>query len=233
MAWDVLKKLLQVEAPWTIKEVKVDAAGKRMEIAVGVEEPRSWFGPARKRGDSGHQHVWRHLNLGPYHCHVRVFLPAGARTVNQPWAGEANAAFSHALARTIVGWLGEGIDLKRVGTVLDIEFQELWKFKFALDTGHMVIEEPQAAADAAGLAEATSEAVPDLTDPVWQELAEGRLNIDIRVLSLKLILTRVKSQLEMIQDREVKLLKLRELHRYFVRNERVLGHELAQLRRAR
>jgi len=56
------------------------------------------------------------------------------------------------------------------------------------------------------------------------------MKLDIRVLSLKLMLTRVRSQLEVISDDEVRLLKLRDLHRYFVKNERVLGHELAQLK---
>jgi hypothetical protein len=72
--------------------------------------------------------------------------------------------------------------------------------------------------------------VPDVTDPVWMQLVNGEMKLDIRVLSLKLMLTRVRSQLEVISDDEVRLLKLRDLHRYFVKNERVLGHELAQLK---
>jgi len=41
-----------------------------------------------------------------------------------------------------------------------------------------------------------------------------------------------QADLELISDDEVKLLKLRDLHRYFVKNERVLTHELRQLRTA-
>jgi phosphatidylserine decarboxylase len=36
--------------------------------------------------------------------------------------------------------------------------------------------------------------------------------------------------MDLIQDEEVRLMKLKELHRYFVKNERVLIHELNQLR---
>ncbi|WP_051511870.1 hypothetical protein [Methylibium sp. T29] len=72
--------------------------------------------------------------------------------------------------------------------------------------------------------------MPDVTDPIWLRLANGDLQLDIRVLSLKLMLTRVRSQLDLISDDEVRLLKLRDLHRYFVKNERVLSHELAQLK---
>lgn len=75
-----------------------------------------------------------------------------------------------------------------------------------------------------------STAVPDVTDPVWLRLLDGDLSLDIKVLSLKLMLTKLRSQLDLIHDEEVRLLKLKELHRYFVKNERVLTHELDQLR---
>ena len=74
--------------------------------------------------------------------------------------------------------------------------------------------------------------VPDVSDPVWMQLASGGIEPDIRVLSLKLLLTRIRSQMDIIHDDEVRMLKLRELHRYFVKNARMLGHELAQIRGA-
>lgn len=43
------------------------------------------------------------------------------------------------------------------------------------------------------------------------------------------MLSRVRSQLAVITDDEVRELKVRELHRYFVKNARMLGHELKQL----
>jgi hypothetical protein len=230
----LLKRLLQVEPPWNIKDVRLDEARKRLDVSVGVEEPRSWFGLARKQTDAGNEHVWRHLNFGPYQCYVRVHLPAGTQTLMQPWAGEAGGHFTHALIKSVVGWMGEGCDLKWIGVVLDIPPLDVWKFKFAMDTGRMDVEQRSTSAPAAAQVEANtggSSELPDVTDPIWQELAEGRCNIDIRVLSLKLMLTRVKSQMDVIHDNEVKLLKIRELHRYFARNERVLGHEIAQLRR--
>jgi hypothetical protein len=69
-----------------------------------------------------------------------------------------------------------------------------------------------------------------VSDPVWLKLIEGQVDLDIRALSLKLLMTRLRSQLEVITDEEVRMLKLRELHRYFVKNARMLGHELSQLR---
>ena len=58
----------------------------------------------------------------------------------------------------------------------------------------------------------------------------GDLNIQIKTLSFQLILTKLRQQFSMQQNDEVKIMKLRELHRYVERNERSLGHELKQLR---
>ena len=133
----------------------------------------------------------------------------------------------------------EGVSLNGICAITGIPLQELWKFKFALDQGKAAITDPAraavaaqaaVAAEAAAPAVASDDDVPDVADPVWLQLIEGRRDIDIRALSLKLLMTRLRSQMEVITDDEVRMLKLRELHRYFVKNARMLGHELAQLR---
>jgi hypothetical protein len=130
------------------------------------------------------------------------------------------------------------VPLQSVCTLLDLSLQDVWRYRYALDTGRAGGSEPVArqtepapapAATPAGAAPANT-AVPDVTDPVWLRLLDGDLSLDIKVLSLKLMLTRLRSQLDLIQDEEVRMLKLKELHRYFVKNERVLNHELDQLR---
>jgi len=63
---------------------------------------------------------------------------------------------------------------------------------------------------------------------VWEQLISGDLNIQIKTLSFQLILTKLRQQFSMQQNDEVKIMKLRELHRYVERNERNLGHELKQ-----
>lgn len=229
-----LAKVLQIEAPWIIKDVRVDEARRRVEVSVGVEEPRSWFGLVRKPLSASSEHVWRHLNIGTFQCYVRVVLPSGTRALRQPWAGDPDGYFTHAMVKSVVGWLGEGCDLKWIGTILGIPPLDVWRFKFAMDNGRMAVEQHPAPTDTAKPLPADgtgSGELPDVTDPIWQALAEGNFALDIRVLSLKLMLTRVKSQMDVIQDGEVRLLKIRELYRYFVKNERVLGHEIAQLRR--
>ncbi|MCY1554107.1 hypothetical protein D9M68_906530 [compost metagenome] len=129
------------------------------------------------------------------------------------------------------------MSLQSVCTLMDLSLQDVWRYRYAIDSGRPsglaevpVAAPPVAAPRASWVDEPGHPNVPDLTDPVWMRLLNAELGLDIKVLSLKLMLTRVRSQLELINDEEVRLLKLRELHRYFVKNERVLTHELAQLR---
>jgi hypothetical protein len=128
---------------------------------------------------------------------------------------------------------GEGVSLQSVCTLLDLSLQDVWRYRYALDTGRTGSGESEVPGrPAAPTADpvTASALVPDVTDPVWLRLLDGDMSLDIKVLSLKLMLTRLRSQLDLIHDEEVRMLKLKELHRYFVKNERVLTHELDQLR---
>lgn len=254
---EFLNGLLHVTAPFRVKEARVDEAAKRLDVWVAIELPRSWFGAARSAGDARERH-WRHVNVGAYQCFVHGAFAAGIDLTEQSWAGDDKLGFTRAMAKQVFALLSEGVSYDGICSFLEIQFEDLWKFKFALDSGsatpelkgrvktraHMqsapaatatisgsIAAAPSVAAPAS-MATATdgTSGVPDVTDPVWQELAEGRFNMDIRVLSLQLMLTRLRSQFAAIQDNDVRLLKLRDLHRYITKNERVLGHELAQLR---
>lgn len=240
---ELLNKLLQVTAPCAVSEIRVDEQRRRVDVWIGIRTPRSWFGGGAAAA-AIRETQWRHVNLGGYHCYIHARLPAGTELLEQPWLGDDKLGFTRAKAKQIFALLSEGVSYDGICQLLDVPFNDLWKFKFALDNGsatpglqdrparprsvvagersRTVAPRPAAVADAA---------VPDATDPVWQELVEGRLPVDIRVLSLQLLLTRMRSQFATIHDKEVRLLKLRDLHRYVTRNERVLDYELSQLRR--
>jgi len=77
----------------------------------------------------------------------------------------------------------------------------------------------------------TPREVPELTDPLWLALLSGETDIEIRSLSLRLLLGKLRAQAQAAIDDDIRVLKLVELHRYFERNQRALQHELAQLHR--
>lgn len=231
----LLRQLLLIERPWEVREYRLDVRKRRCDVWVAQEPERGWFGRARA-APASEALVWQHLAIGPVRFHMHVALPLGTETRGLSWMGEPGLPFTQALASRIMALFGEGMSVQSVCAVLDLRLQDVWRYRYALDTGQAsgaateVLAPPELRPGAAATPAATDSLVPDVTDPVWLRLIEGDLNLDIKVLSLKLMLTRLRSQLELIHDEDVRLLKLRELHRYFVKNERVLSHELHQLR---
>jgi hypothetical protein len=233
----LLGRLLQLNEPWMVRDFRFDPDARRLDVWVGVEAPRGWFVRVRRQPVEGPESVWRHVDVAGWRCHVHVQAPVGADLGALPWVGPSDMPFSRALSKYVFTLFNEGVPLNGICTITGIPLQELWKFKYSLDQGKTSIAVPAAPAAEAGASEVatapaapSSDDIPDLTDPVWLKLIEGQVELDIRALSLKLLMTRLRSQLEVITDEEVRMLKLRELHRYFVKNARMLGHELSQLR---
>lgn len=248
----LLRHLLAIEGPWEIADYQLDLRKRRCEVWVQPQVERGWFGRPKVASAALQQHSWLHLSLGGIRFVVHASLPLTLpESQRQPWMGEPGLPFTTALARQVFAFLNEGVPLRSICTLLGLSLNEVWQYRHALDTGRAHVQGGEAApasfappAARAGTAELPPAAalaaqggvgerhenVPDVSDPIWLRLVSGELQLDIRVLSLKLMLARVRSQLDVISDEEVRLLKLRELHRYFVKNERVLSHELSQLK---
>lgn len=238
----LLRQLLLIERPWEVREYRLDVRRRRCDVWVAQEPERGWFGRA-KAAPVGETMVWQHLAIGPVRFHLHVNLPLGHESKGVGWMGEPGMPFTRALAARVFALFGEGVSLQSVCTLLDLSLQDVWRYRYALDTGRAgggetdvpprpaepVVAAPAVAATVATVPAAAG-VVPDVTDPVWLRLLDGDMSLDIKVLSLKLMLTKLRSQLDLIHDEEVRMLKLKELHRYFVKNERVLTHELDQLR---
>lgn len=238
----LLRLLLWIEGPWEITDYQIELRRRRCDVWIGPQVERGWFG--RPRGKSPApttSHVWQHLALGEIRFHLHVALPEGQSTQGVDWMGTPGQPFTAALAQQVFTLFNEGLSLQSICSTLKLSLNDVWRYRFALDHGKAQVQGGGARPGARARSvpppvvltpSERSDTIPDVADPVWLRLASGELQLDIRVLSLKLMLTRVRSQLDLISDDEVKLLKLRDLHRYFVKNERVLTHELAQLRMA-
>ena len=72
--------------------------------------------------------------------------------------------------------------------------------------------------------------LPDVSDPLWLELLNGKRDLDVRTLSLRLLLSRLRGQARLLQNDDVRMLKLVELHRFFEKNQAVLRHEISQIK---
>jgi len=227
------RKLLRIEEPWSVLESRIDSGRRRHDVWIGLEVPRGWFGLARKPLPTAAAVSWRHVRFGDWEVRVHVAAPNGVDLSCHPWAGEPDLPFTRALNEQVFALLREGCSLQSICTLLDLPIAELWRFRYAIDSGRWSgaaggRHDGEVAAPA-GPPEADS-GIPDVRDPVWLALLDGSRQIDVRVLGLKLLLTRLRAQLEMISDNDVRMLKLHEFHRYFIKNRRLLAHELAQIR---
>jgi transposase len=88
--------LLGVKSPWAVKGVKLDVAGKRIEIGVewtpGQEVPCPQCGKFCALADHAPERRWRHLDTMQFETVIRVRVPRsrclehGVKTIALPWA---------------------------------------------------------------------------------------------------------------------------------------------------
>lgn len=245
---DYLVQAAGIAHPWRAVQYRVDEVATIVHVWISrqprpnAEKKRSWFNfsagqpqPVTEVAATGPELQWRHLNCMNFSCQIHTTDVLDERHFDLPWFGQPGLPFSNRLSRQIFVCLAEGLEMHAICDILNIPFNDLWKFKHALDNGQVKFEytasKKTAAADVGAAPTSTGASeVPGLDDPIWEKLITGDLNIHIKTLSLQLILTKLRQQVSLQQNDEVKRLKLRELHKYVERNQRSLGYELNQFK---
>jgi hypothetical protein len=252
---DYLLQAANIPSPWRSTKYHIDGAAKIIHIwitrhpAPQVIKKRNWFGkiisqPVASAPPAGGPDLhWRHLNFMDYTCMVHTTDVLDPRHHDLPWFGQTGLPFSNRLARQVFMCLMEGMEVSSTCALLNIAYADLWRFKFAIDNGLVKFDDipakdqhrfathnGTATAHASGAATPEKYQVPDVSDPVWAQLMTSELNIQIKTLGFQLLLSKLRQQVSMQQNEDVKIMKLRELHRYVERNARSLEPELQQLR---
>lgn len=224
---DLLRQALEIDPPWQIVRMRNDLGRQQLDVWVARERPRrGWlFGPRPEWPDEP-ERVWRHVNIGQSRCLIHAPSSVDQDDLSHPWTGAGDQPFTHALTRQIATHFVEGVRFQSICKILDIPVAELWKFKHNLDHGLIGLSGVESAGDD----KPGQSGVPPAAHPIWAALLDGSVDIDIRVLSLKLLLTKLRGQMQLITDPEVRQMKAHELQRYFVRYATQLAHELAQIR---
>jgi hypothetical protein len=230
---NLLGYLLELEQPWQILQIRNDLRSRQVDIWIGTEAPkRSWMFGRRPSVEQASECVWRHANLGTMRCVIHASLSGNEDTTDLPWCGKVDMPFTRAMALKVTTLISHGMSFQQVCTLLDIPVEDLWKFRHRLDSGQAGLSADEVPTVTMPAVQAGGQGrVADPDDAVWEKLLDGSTDIDIRLLSLKLLLTKLREQMQAITDKEVRMLKRYELQRYFVRHEKQLGHELAQLGR--
>ena len=225
---DWLDKALGITPPWQISHLIENLSTSRLDIWISLERPKSgWFFSQRSSAPDHTLPVWRHLNLGNLKCHIHANPVEAGRHNNLGWIGDDGQPFTRAMVQLIGAHFLAGLNIQAVCPLLDIPAAEVWKLKHNLDNGRTSLSAPAPM----GKTPAVDRGIPEASHAVWQQLLSGELNLDTRVLSLKLLMTKLREQVLRIEDSEVQMLKAHELQRYFVRHAHLLGHELEQINR--
>lgn len=226
---ELLQKILGIAPPWKIIRLRDDMGRDQLDVWLAPQTGKSIFGTAKIAAISeAREQLWRHLNLGHTRCMIHAEI--ASNNASLPWQGDPGQPFTHAMSQQVVAMMRDGVKLQTICNLLDVAVSDLWKFKHGLDSGVVGIAATPPATQAQTQAP-TESAVPDAQAPVWMGLLTGAINIDIRLLSLKFLLTKMRDQMRVIADPEVRALKCYELQSFFVHYEKNLRHELSQLAR--
>lgn len=232
----LIGSLIGIEAPWQVAEYRLLSGQNRLEVWIAPQQAKSWFARGQRMSTASGLASWRHVSLCGRQCHVYFPSDLLDRLGDLPWSCDAALPFSRALTREILALLEEGVGYRAICEHLSIPFADLWKYKFALEHGRLGSKKhtrPKRPVhdDAVPSQGAAAASLPEPDAAVWECLLVGAADIDIHALSLQLLVTRLRAQMKTIDDPDLRRLKIRELQRYFVRHENLLGHELAQLHR--
>lgn len=228
---ELLHQVLEIEKPWQVVDVAYDAQARQVDIRIAESPERgSWFSRPRPAAAETTKQVWRHVNLAQRRCFIHLHSTVRPPPAAAQWSGGKELPFTHALARQIVQLLAQGLKMQAICELLDLQLADLWKFKYALDSGQtgLAARAPTLPLSAAQRS-SPGAGVPDAGDAIWEKLLGGSVHIDIRFLSLKLLLTKLRKHVSVIEDNDIRQLKVIEIHRYFSRYEHMLEYELKQL----
>ncbi|MEJ2045228.1 MAG: hypothetical protein P8X74_19060 [Reinekea sp.] len=224
---DTWAQLLNLNAPWHIQQTKTNEQEKRYDIWISSESKKRWFSLSRRL--EAEHFSWRHINIGKWQVHLHVTMARNVKAEELPWAGKPDIHFTHEFTSQILDFMKIGLSLKHIGQLLNITLPELWRLRYAIDNGQLNFPKTESIQIPPEV-EADDTDIPSINSPVWIALVENRIEIKVQALALKMLLSRLRVQLENISDNEIRELKLQELHNYFVKNKQMLTSELAQLR---
>ena len=240
-SFSALSRVLALEPDWHLQHVRMSRNGQALELLVGrMRKQSNWLGQTRWEPVEGPRHVWRHLDFGGLPTYVHAVLDDDPLLFEQPWAAHLEQHFSRAMASHLVELLCSGAELGAICRLQHIELDALWRFRFALDRKTASLLEPtaldrlrqhEALLRQRAQARETHLAVlvPAAASPVWLQLASGEAPLDTQVFALRLLLARLRTELALANDPEVRLLKCAKLHRYFTNNANQLCAYLDQI----
>ena len=245
---NAFKLLLGLNGDWHLQQIRLSRDGGSLELLVGRMKKKAgnWFGKEQWEMVDGPRHVWRHLDFGGMPTYVHAVLDGDATLYEQTWAAPRDQAFTRAMASYLVELLCSGADLGSVCKLHRIDLDTLWRFRFSLDrSGASLLVEPSALqrlrshestlrqmalTEVTPKARSSASPIPGPESAVWVLIGSGEAPLQTNVFALRLLLARLRTEVESSLDDATRRLKCAKLHRYFTNNAAQLGDEIKQLK---
>ncbi len=131
---ELFKKLLGLEEPWYIKEIRFDHEDKRVDIWVDFQKGSRFKCPLCGKLYGVHEtdeRTWRHLNIFQYPTYVHAREPRikcnehGKKTVDLPWARKGSGFSLHFEAMVVE--MCREMPVSAVSRIVGINEDSVWR----------------------------------------------------------------------------------------------------------
>lgn len=234
------RHILGVVAPWDVSRVACDPEHKRIDVWIKSQQGESWFGLRRtlecatcgrvfNLRQALQEHTWQHISIGTFKVFVHAELPADPDCadkpgccLSQPWLGARAGALSEALEQQIGQLLRLRLPEAEIARLTGVDTGEVQRLR----------SQRRGASDAASVMERAGEDdaddIPPRQHPIWARLLSGEMDAQIKTLSLKLLLSRIRAQARP-DDGAARLADIDNLRRYFLKHRHSLRSEMVRI----
>ncbi len=231
-----IAELLGVHAPWVVTGTQLSASSRVFTVVLEQQAPKARLFSKSAVAPIQGKYLWEHIAFGGWRCQIKLVLRQGGPIPAASWTGDGDEAYTRGLQRQILDLLMAGATVEQLSVLLRLPFADLWRYKFRLDQGQGAKTTPVAPApnagplpQAGGSSTAMASNLPAESDPVWMAILLGRMKLDVRMLGLRLLLAKLKREAQLHGDEDLHRQAAGDIHRYFVRSQSQLRHELEQL----
>lgn len=127
--------LLELKAPWSVRDVKVDRQAGRVDVTLGHALGGALLCPHCEERCPLHDHApkrqWRHMDTMQHHTYLHVAPPRvrckehGVKTARLPWAGP-RSRFTEMFEMKVIDTLEDLQNITSACKVLDVSWDEVF-----------------------------------------------------------------------------------------------------------
>lgn len=132
---ELYRQVLGLREPWSVRQVKLDVASRRVDVWVEHPVEQKWScpkcGQALSCRDHAEERVWRHLDTCQFQTHLHARIPRvdcpehGVLNVSVPWA-EARSRFTLLMECLIIDVLKQCTTVSGACRLLGISWDEVF-----------------------------------------------------------------------------------------------------------